>query len=227
MWRSLVVVLISLSLLCCKKTKTESSVPVVTTVGITALTDTSVKVGGKITSSGNNEITERGFCWSTTNSDPTLADDTVVVQGNSYDFVTQFIHLDPSTTYYVKAYAVNNLGVGYGNAISFSTNNAFPRITLVTLTGVPIVDSTLSATYTYEDFENDPDSASVVQWFSSTDTTSDLNESPVAGATALDYTITIADTLRYLRVGITPFSSRGSSPGGAVKSDWVGPVPKP
>lgn len=208
----------------CKKEKQEPSVPLVTTVGLTAITDSSAKVGGRITSTGNEEITVTGFCWSTMTTDPSIADDTSVSATTSETFVTELKNLDPSTTYYIRAYAVNSLGIGYGEVVSFSTGNAAPEIDSIYVTGVAIIDSILTASYTYTDFENDPDSGSLVQWYNALDTAVSTGEA-IVGADSATYKVAITDTLRFIRVGVTPFSSSGASPGKEVRSPWFGPVP--
>ena len=45
-------------------------------------------------------------------------------------FSSTMTNLNHSTTYYVRAYASNSLGTGYGNTLQFSTNagNSIPTI---------------------------------------------------------------------------------------------------
>lgn len=211
--------------LCCKKKESvDPSAPIVQTVGLAAITDSSVKVGGRITSNGTQDITATGFCWSTLTNDPTVANDTTVTGTLAYTFVTELFNLDPSTTYYIRAYAINSLGIGYGEVVSFNTTNSVPKIDSINVTGSLAVDSILTATYFYSDFENDPDSATSYQWYNSVDTTG-TTDMPIAGANASVYTITLTDTLKYIRVGVTPFSSTGASPGRELRSAWFGPVP--
>lgn len=227
LFRAIVIVcstLIVSFLACKKKDKVEPSAPIVQTVGLTAITDSSVKAGGRITSNGTEDITATGFCWSRLTTDPTVVDDTTVSGSTSSTFVIELLNLDPSTTYYIRAYAMNSLGVGYGDVISFNTSNSVPTIDSVTVTGMAIVDSILTASYVYSDFENDKDSASSYQWYNSVDT-SGTTDVPISGANAAAYIITMSDTLKYMRVGVTPFSSTGASPGQELRSKWVGPVP--
>jgi hypothetical protein len=205
-----------------KKIAPPPTTPAVVTVGITELTDSSVKVGGKVTTD-SKELIASGFCWSVINETPTIADDTTVAFSPGGMFATELKDLDPSTTYYIRAYAINKTGVGYGEIIKFLTNNGAPRIEQIDLTGVGIVNSILSVTYVYSDFENDPDSATAIQWYSATDT-SGTTDSPISGAINSTYTVSINDTTRFIRAGITPFAASGSSPGLQKKSVWVGPV---
>lgn len=68
-----------------------------------------------VTDDGGSEITEKGFCWNTTGS-PSLADH-VVKAGK--DFVATIPEME-SGTYYIRAFAVNKAGVGYGKELSIS-----------------------------------------------------------------------------------------------------------
>ena len=58
-------------LLSCKKDKPE--LPVVTTLQIYNINDTSAVSGGEIESDGGSEITSRGVCWGI-NQNPTIND---------------------------------------------------------------------------------------------------------------------------------------------------------
>lgn len=220
------IAILFLYILSCKKKDTpEPSAPIVITVGVTEVTDSSFKVGGKV-SNVNETISATGFCWSTLNAAPSIADDTSIVNAAGGAFAQQLKDINPSTTYYIRAYAINNLGIGYGEVFMVNTLNAVPEILAVTISGTPVVDSILSGTYVYSDFENDPDSGTVFQWYASLDTSASGNEVPIPGANAATYKVILTDTTSYLRIGVTPFSSTGASPGGVIKSVWVGPVPR-
>jgi hypothetical protein len=220
------IAILSVFILSCKKKdKPVPAAPIVITVGITDVTDSSFKVGGKVTNF-DETLMATGFCWSTLNPSPTIADDTSVAVAAAGAFAQQVKDVDPSTTYYIRAYAINSLGIGYGEVFTVNTTNAVPKILEVIVSGTAVVDSTLSSTYVYSDFENDPDSGTVFQWYASLDTSASGNEVPIPGANTASYKVVLADTASYLRVGVTPFSSSGASPGGVIKSVWVGPVPK-
>jgi len=211
----------------CKKKEVEHSAPVVVTAGVTDVTDSSAKLGGSITSAGGEEITGTGFCWSTSNNMPTIdGNDTSKAVLSSGGFVTELFNLTPSTTYFFRAYAINSLGISYGDIASFTTSNASPFVDSIFITGVPMVDSVLNATYSFHDIENDPDSGTVVQWYVSSDTVAGV-DTPVSGADSLSYVVSMEDTLKFIRVGVTPVSSSGATPGRPASSQWVGPVPKP
>jgi chitodextrinase/C1A family cysteine protease len=98
--------------------------PTVTSNTISSISSTSATGGGNITANGGATITASGIVYSTT-ANPTLATGTVlstspVVTSGSYSLTMS--GLIPSTTYYVKAYATNSAGTGYGSQVSFTTS---------------------------------------------------------------------------------------------------------
>ena len=95
-------------------------VPVLTTISVTEITDVTAISGGNITSDGGASITARGVCWST-NENPTISDDKTTDGTGTGEFISNMTGLSPNTTYYVRAYATNNEGTGYGSVISFTT----------------------------------------------------------------------------------------------------------
>jgi len=100
----------------CKK----ATVPEVSTVAATEITINSAVSGGTIISDGGEDITEKGVCWSTAVS-PTIADSRTNHGTGTDDFVSNIVGLAEGTTYYVRAYATNDVGTAYGNEITFTT----------------------------------------------------------------------------------------------------------
>ena len=60
------------------------------------------------------------MCYSTSEN-PTIDDDIVTNDGTTGQFTVDLDGLATSTTYHVRAYAVNSEGVAYGEDIVFST----------------------------------------------------------------------------------------------------------
>ncbi len=109
----------------CKKKSDESPVPgpvpVLTTLTYSNVLLSTAKLSGNITSDGGTFVTKRGFCWSRTNQNPTVQDDTLVT-GNGAGFFSDTISgLIGQTTFYVRAFATNNNGTGYGSILSMKT----------------------------------------------------------------------------------------------------------
>jgi uncharacterized protein (TIGR02145 family) len=96
------------------------TIPTVTTNQPTNVMETSATFSGNVTSTGGATVTARGFCWSTS-PNPTL-DDTYSTNGSGTGSFSYIItDLVPTTTYYVRAYATNSAGTGYGAERSFTT----------------------------------------------------------------------------------------------------------
>ena len=94
--------------------------PVITTTDITNITTTTAATGGLVTSDGGSDVSSRGVCWSTFPF-PTI-DNTKTTDGAGTGSFSSIISgLSENTTYYVRAYATNRAGTGYGNEISFTT----------------------------------------------------------------------------------------------------------
>ena len=75
---------------------------------------------GRLTARGGN-IMERGFCWST-QPEPTVLDSTSTTFYTFNGQVYLIPNLQPSTTYYVRAYALTkNYAVGYGDVVRIIT----------------------------------------------------------------------------------------------------------
>ena len=98
--------------------------PTITTTAVTNITANNAQSGGTITSNGGGTITAAGICWATTNN-PTIAN----THTNDYYGTSPFISyfggvLVHGTTYYVRAYATNSAGTGYGSVLSFTIPSA-------------------------------------------------------------------------------------------------------
>ncbi|MFI5220867.1 MAG: fibrobacter succinogenes major paralogous domain-containing protein, partial [Bacteroidia bacterium] len=96
-------------------------VSTLSTNDISNVTLTSAICGGNITSDGGAKVTVRGVCWSK-NQTPTTSDSVAKDGTDTGTFTSNIIGLTNNTTYYVRAYATNSAGTGYGNIISFTTN---------------------------------------------------------------------------------------------------------
>ncbi|MCR4827293.1 MAG: fibronectin type III domain-containing protein, partial [Bacteroidales bacterium] len=93
--------------------------PTVTTGDISDVTANTATCGGNVTDNGGSTVTERGVCWSTS-PNPTL-EDAHTVNGNGLgEFVSNLTNLSLGVTYYIRAYATNGAGTGYGEEVSFS-----------------------------------------------------------------------------------------------------------
>lgn len=100
--------------------------PSVFTLQVTNVTDTTAICGGNITSTGGASITAKGVCWATTQN-PTLEDNYVNVVASrtlepySDTYGCTLDGLKANTTYYVRAFATNEVGTDYGEEREFTT----------------------------------------------------------------------------------------------------------
>jgi gliding motility-associated-like protein len=102
--------------------------PSITTTTASAITFTTATSGGNITFDGGAPVTARGVCWSTSPS-PTISNSLTSNGTGVGSFTSNLAGLSPGTTYYVRAYATNQSGTGYGNEITFTTPVAVPTLT--------------------------------------------------------------------------------------------------
>ena len=102
--------------------------PTITTNAVTGITSNGATYGGSIANANGNQIIERGIVFSTSPNPSILSHKIITGSGigafdtiSAYNFGYSHI-LTPSTTYYVRAYAIteNNIST-YGNEVSFQT----------------------------------------------------------------------------------------------------------
>jgi len=116
--------------------------PVVTTNTITSIAASTATGGGNVTTDGGATVTERGICWSTT-ANPTVALTTKTVSGGGTGFFSATLSgLSASTQYYVRAYAINSAGTGYGTEVTFTTSATDPVVPTLTTSAVTAITST-------------------------------------------------------------------------------------
>jgi hypothetical protein len=106
------------------------------TSAISNITQISATSGGTITSDGGAAVTARGVCWSTT-PNPTTSNNKTTDGSGIASFTSNLSSLTAGTTYYVRAYATNSAGTGYGIAVQFSTTGAdLPILTTNAVTSI-------------------------------------------------------------------------------------------
>lgn len=88
---------------------------------VTIFSNVAAVAGGTVIHDGHSVITETGICYSKL-PNPDLNDNRINISGFISDFSGKIESLEPRTTYYVRAYAINNKGVSYGEEVSFTTN---------------------------------------------------------------------------------------------------------
>lgn len=94
--------------------------PTVITSDVSNVTSNSAYCGGEVTNDGGATVTERGICWST-NTNPTLTDSHVAAGSGMGAFTAVMSGMQANTTYHVRAYATNEVGISYGQDKVFTT----------------------------------------------------------------------------------------------------------
>lgn len=121
----IVSVMLAVSVISCSK----PTPPEVTTTPVSSITYTTASTGGTVSGDGGAEVTARGVCWNTS-ANPTISNSKTSDGKGTGPFTSNLTQLTPGTPYYLRAYATNEAGTGYGNEIMFTTT----AISLATVT---------------------------------------------------------------------------------------------
>lgn len=84
------------------------------------ITQIKATVGGEIEGVAVTDVSEKGVVYSLS-ANPTTNDHTILSDQNSLNFTVEITDLEVNTRYFVRAYAILNGEVKYGNEISFNT----------------------------------------------------------------------------------------------------------
>ena len=106
--------------------------PSVETGYIINVTETSAQAQGRIYDDGGGDILESGFCFGT-EEHPTLrtAHHVTAKSAGKGGFSNVLDRLTPNTTYFVRAYAINEVDTSYGEQSGFTTKKEIPAVTTV------------------------------------------------------------------------------------------------
>lgn len=89
------------------------AVPVLSAVTISAITQASASCAATVSTDGGAAVTFRGVCYGTS-PDPTIAGTKTLDGVGTGNFVSSLKGLADGSRYYVRAYATNSNGTGYG-----------------------------------------------------------------------------------------------------------------
>ena len=114
------------------------SIPTIITSVASNISTSSIQSGGNIINDGGAYISTRGVCWSTSPNPTNSNVNYVTINGTGTGtFISNVNNLNPSTTYYLRAYATNSLGTAYGNEISFNTQSlSTPSLSTATISNI-------------------------------------------------------------------------------------------
>ena len=124
------------------KTDVETVLPTVITTEINEITWHSALCVGDVTSDGGAALIERGVCWST-NPQPVVSMNHTVAEGNATGtFSVAIEDLALQTRYYVRCYAINKIGIAYGDELTFTTDDGLPKVNTIKVTNVIATNAT-------------------------------------------------------------------------------------
>ncbi len=108
----------------CKDDEPVKTIPEITTENISDITESSATCNANISDNGGTTVSIRGFVWDT-NTDPGLEENLDFSENSSGTgfFSNDLENLNYNTTYYVKAYATNEIGTAYGEELEFTTSD--------------------------------------------------------------------------------------------------------
>ncbi|MBK7854675.1 MAG: DUF1566 domain-containing protein [Bacteroidetes bacterium] len=86
----------------------------------------------------------RGFCWGTSSSPNVSSNDTTIDGSGFGSYQRTITNLSWNTTYYVRAYGVDNFGTQYGVEVSFAigADPSLPTVTTIGISGIPQIAAT-------------------------------------------------------------------------------------
>lgn len=116
----------------------EGQLPVVSTLLVTDIGETTGVLHGSVESKGIPAYTERGFVYSTIFTNPTVeSDEKIVVNGTGIgEFSANLSGLTIGTKYYARAFATNSEGTAYGETVSFYPSN--PDYVILQIAGLMV-----------------------------------------------------------------------------------------
>jgi hypothetical protein len=157
---------------------------------VTNLGATSVTLNATINNIGDPAYTERGFCYNKTGN-PTTSDTKKTVTGSatgnySYDLT----NLDYQTTYYVKAYAIQNGTPVYSNSINFTTTWTDAEVRTIVPANIGATTATLKGSIINA---GDPAYSERGFCYNKTGNPTISNKTTVAGTGIGDYSLNISD----------------------------------
>jgi hypothetical protein len=99
----------------------QSKIPVLgVTTTATEVTQFTAISGGVVLSDGGSNVTQRGVCYSKS-PNPTVNNLKTIDAAGTGEFKSEIKNLELNTTYYLRSYATNQFGTGYGLQIQIKT----------------------------------------------------------------------------------------------------------
>jgi hypothetical protein len=120
--------------------KEQASPPYLSEAWVDEIGAYDAQIKGNVLADGGSEVNTRGFCWSL-QSNPTINNEKTAESGGNGAYQHLIKPLEQKTLYYVRPYAINGSGVGYGKEVSFTTNEAYLFIETRKITSITDVSA--------------------------------------------------------------------------------------
>jgi len=169
-----------------------TTLPVVPTLTTDTVTISTTKEhtaigGGDVINNGGAKVTVRGICYDTI-PNPTISSN-ITKDGDSLGtFVSKLTNLRGNMKYYVRAYATNSAGTGYGPQVTFTTPVYLPQVTTAAVTDITKTSAVSGGIIT------DNGGAKITErgvvWSQNANPT--INDNKIVGAADATYTDTIS-----------------------------------
>lgn len=107
----------------------------ITTIEVVDITNTTANILAEVGDDGGSKVTSRGVCWST-DPNPIVTNFTTNNGTGEGLFTAELTGLQPGMTYFVRAYAKNEVGTSYGNEVSFITLAQLPQVSTTPVSNI-------------------------------------------------------------------------------------------
>ena len=194
---------------------TKPVVPTLATDAITDITGNSASGGGSVLVNGGAAVTVQGVCYSQ-KREPTIADSKTDDGKATGSFVSTLSGLMGNAVYYVRAYATNSAGTGYGPIVTFRTEVDVPAVLTAAVTDITKVSAVSGGTVPSDG--GGVVTARGLAW--SNDTLPTTADNTIAGGAGLgDFVSEITGLTKYTRYHVRAYAtnSAGTAYGADVR----------
>lgn len=175
----------------------EKTLATLNMLSVTDVSSRSAVANGEITFVGIPAYTERGFVYAKSQypTTATTIQKVTVAVDDKTNFSSSLINLDYGSTYYVRAYAINEIGTAYStNQIQFNPQAIMPIISIRTVTDLNLTALTVKL-HASIDNAGDPTYTEKGFVYSTVTSTPTLTDGfiPVSGSATGSYTATLTE----------------------------------
>jgi hypothetical protein len=202
--------------------------PYASAVSLTGNTEQGSLLTGSYTFNGGtgveNTVSGSTFIWQSATSNKGNNTSTMVIPVDVLAFgktikptvaeVNRFIRLGVRARDNASIIATNFAYSDWIGPITLAPETA-PTATNVTLSQAPNTNIEITGLYTYNDINNDPEGASIYQWYTATDNQG-ANKTAISGATSQSIYIDNSKIGSYIGFGVTPKALTGNQTGTEV-----------